>query len=88
MHLDFVVAAANLRAFMFGIPQCRNVAKILPILQTVTVPVFKPRTGVRIEVTEAETQARSTSSMTDASRVTEIRAALSNVGMHFTIMRP
>ncbi|TPP55713.1 Ubiquitin activating enzyme [Fasciola gigantica] len=79
MHLDFVMAAANLRAFMFGIPQCRNISKLIPMIEAVNIPVFKPRTGVRIEVTETEAQARSAASMTDASRVTEIRSALSDV---------
>ncbi|VDP72294.1 unnamed protein product [Echinostoma caproni] len=80
MHLDFVLAAANLRAFMFGIDQCRNIPKIIPMIEAVHVPEFKPRTGVRIEVTEAEAQARSSVPIADASRVTEIRSALSNIG--------
>ncbi|CAL8105724.1 unnamed protein product [Calicophoron daubneyi] len=75
-HVDFVLAAANLRAFAFGIPQCRNVMKIIPMIQSVPVPPFKPRAGVRIEVTEAESQARPTASTADETRLKEVREAL------------
>lgn len=78
-HLDFILAAANLGVFMAGIPPPGNVAKILPIIETVIAAAFKPRTGVRTEVTEAKTQAMSTFWMSEAFRVEEICAAVSNV---------
>ncbi|KAF8564270.1 hypothetical protein P879_09148 [Paragonimus westermani] len=79
-HVDFVLAAANLRAFAFGIPQCRNVMKVIPMIQAVTVPPFKPRTGVRIEVTEAEAQARASAPIADASQLDKLRNTLLNLG--------
>ncbi|KAF6780064.1 hypothetical protein AHF37_00432 [Paragonimus kellicotti] len=79
-HVDFVLAAANLRAFAFGIPQCRNVMKVIPMIQAVTVPPFKPRTGVRIEVTEAEAQARASAPIADAAQLDKLRNTLLNLG--------
>ncbi|TGZ62433.1 hypothetical protein CRM22_007448 [Opisthorchis felineus] len=78
-HLDFVVAAANLRAYVFGIPQCRNLTKIVPMILSVPVPPFKPRTGVRIDVTEAEAQSRLTVPAADAARLDDLRGALASV---------
>lgn len=79
MHVDFVFAAANLRAFAFGIPQCQNMMKIIPMIQNVSVPPFKPSTGVRIDVTEAEAQARAAAPITDTARLEELRTVLSTV---------
>ena len=44
-HLDFIVAAANLRAFNFSIPANRNRDFIKGHVSKVTVPPFKPRSG-------------------------------------------
>ncbi|CAH8485598.1 unnamed protein product [Dicrocoelium dendriticum] len=79
-HVDFIVAAANLRAFAFGIPPCRNMGKLIPIIQSVPVPPFKPRTGVRIDVTDTEAQARS-APVADATRLEEIRNTLASSGV-------
>lgn len=54
LHLDFVLAAANLRAKMFGLPECRDMSVIKDALQDVMVPEFVPQQGVKIQVTEAE----------------------------------
>ena len=58
MHMDYVVAAANLRANLYGIPQNRDYSAIARMLDDVKVPEFTPRAGVKIEVTEAEVTAR------------------------------
>jgi len=55
-HVDFVVAAANLRAYMFGLKENRNQEEILDMLKSVQVPVFTPKAGVKIAVTEAEAE--------------------------------
>nr|CDS33642.1 ubiquitin modifier activating enzyme 1 [Hymenolepis microstoma] len=57
-HLDFIVSAANLRAFMFGIPECRDASLIAKKAAMVKVPEFVPRSGVTIEVTDAEMASR------------------------------
>ena len=57
MHLEYVVAAANLRSNLYGIPQNRDYVAIARMLDDVKVPDFTPRSGVKIEVTEAEVSA-------------------------------
>ena len=52
--MDYIVAGANLRANLFGIPQNRDYAAIESMVMAVKVPEFTPRSGVKIEVTEAE----------------------------------
>lgn len=54
LHMDFIEAAANLRAEVYGLPQNKNRKQITAILSTVNVPEFKPRSGVKIAVTEAQ----------------------------------
>lgn len=53
-HLDFIVSGANLRAFMFGLPECRDADVIAKKVLAVQVPEFVPRSGVTIEVSDAE----------------------------------
>ncbi|RMX55708.1 hypothetical protein pdam_00019099 [Pocillopora damicornis] len=53
-HMDYVVAAANLRAFMFGIKGSRDQKLVLDSLKTVKVPTFEPKSGVKISVTDEE----------------------------------
>ncbi|KAH8300140.1 hypothetical protein KR044_010469, partial [Drosophila immigrans] len=53
MHLDYIYAAANLRAGVYGIPQVRDRQKVAELVQQVNVPEFKPRSGVKIETNEA-----------------------------------
>jgi len=65
MHMDFIMAAANLRAEIYGIGQNKNQAEIISILAEVNVPVFVPQSGVKIAVTDSEAQAQSDASMTD-----------------------
>merc|ERR1719249_644166 len=51
LHLDYVVAGANLRAFNYGLPPNRDRAWIKSIVEGVTVPTFVPKSGVKIAVT-------------------------------------
>ena len=57
-HLDYVFSAANLRAEMYGIKQNRNRAAVKEMVAKVVVPEFTPKSGVRIDVTDAEANAR------------------------------
>lgn len=56
MHLDFVIATANLHAFNFGIKGSRDKALILKALKNIEVPEFVPKSGVKISVTDQEAQ--------------------------------
>lgn len=54
LHIDFVVAAANLQATMYGLRGCADRAAFTPVLHNMTVPAFKPKEGVKIAVSDSE----------------------------------
>ena len=54
MHLNFVVAAANLRAFNYGLKGEIDPAYFKKVLADVIVPEFTPKQGVKIQVNENE----------------------------------
>lgn len=54
VHLSFINAAANLRAFNFGIKGTADVETIKQCVGSVNVPEFVPRSGVKIQVNENE----------------------------------
>ncbi len=56
--MDFVVAAANLRASIYGIEGTRDVQAIRDIVAGVKVAPFVPRENVRIAANEAEAEAQ------------------------------
>lgn len=56
LHMDFVVSAANLYAFNVGIQGTRDRNVVRSSLEKVDVPVFAPKSGVKISVTEQEAQ--------------------------------
>jgi ubiquitin-activating enzyme E1 len=57
LHLDFIMAAANLRAESFGIPGNRDCQEVRELVANVSVPAFEPRAGVKIATSEEEAQA-------------------------------
>uniref|UniRef100_A0A8C9MQP3 E1 ubiquitin-activating enzyme n=1 Tax=Serinus canaria TaxID=9135 RepID=A0A8C9MQP3_SERCA len=56
LHLDYVVAAANLFAQSYGIAGSRDRAAVAELLRHVRVPPFAPKAGVRIHVSDQELQ--------------------------------
>ncbi|XP_063997307.1 ubiquitin-like modifier-activating enzyme 1, partial [Pogoniulus pusillus] len=56
LHLDYVVAAANLYAQSYGIAGSRDRAAVAQLLRQVRVPSFTPRPGVRIHTSDQELQ--------------------------------
>jgi len=48
VHIDFIIAAANLRAFNYGLKGATDRAFIKKVLDSVMVPEFVPRSGVKI----------------------------------------
>ncbi|XP_064220703.1 ubiquitin-like modifier-activating enzyme 1 [Aotus nancymaae] len=74
LHLDYVMAAANLFAQTYGLIGSRDRAAVGTLLQSVHVPEFIPKSGVQIHVSDQELQ--STSASVDDSRVEELKATL------------
>ncbi|KAF9387292.1 SPS-sensor component ptr3 [Podila verticillata] len=54
-HMEFIIAAANLHAFNYGLKGETNPEVFRHVLASVVVPDFKPKSGVKIQVTESET---------------------------------
>lgn len=59
--MDYVLAAANLFAQMYGLPGSTDRAGLVKILQEVKVPTFTPRSGVKIHVSDQELQSSNSS---------------------------
>lgn len=87
MHLDYIYAAANLKAQVYGMPQVRDRQKVAELLAKVEVPEFKPKSNVNIAVTDAAMQAEHNNGEgLDESRVQSIISQLTNLGkIDFTI---
>ncbi|PZC85867.1 ubiquitin-like modifier-activating enzyme 1 [Helicoverpa armigera] len=56
LHLDYVVAAANLRAHVYGMAPCVDRERIAKVAASIQVPDFSPKSGVKIAVTDAQLQ--------------------------------
>ncbi|KAG0581190.1 hypothetical protein KC19_4G230900 [Ceratodon purpureus] len=54
LHLDFIMAAANLQATVYGLKGCQDRAIFIDLVQRVAVPPFQPKEGVKIAVTDNE----------------------------------
>ncbi|XP_060520224.1 ubiquitin-like modifier-activating enzyme 1 [Cylas formicarius] len=74
LHLDYVVAAANLKAQVYGIPTDRNRVYVAEVASQVEVPKFVPKSGVKIAVTDSQMAANGNN--VDMDRVAQIRAEL------------
>lgn len=55
--MDYIVAGAILRAQLYSVPAVNDRAAIKEMVMKVKVPVFTPKSGVKIDVTEAEANA-------------------------------
>lgn len=53
-HMDFIVSAANLRANIYGIQQNRDYETNTEMVKTVVVPIFEPKSGVKIPINDTE----------------------------------
>ncbi|EPY75682.1 ubiquitin-like modifier-activating enzyme 1 Y-like protein [Camelus ferus] len=74
LHLDYVMAAANLFAQTYGLLGSQDRAAVATLLQSVQVPEFTPKSGVKIHVSDQELQSANAS--VDDSRLEELKATL------------
>ena len=54
LHLDFIMATANLHAYNYGLKGERDPQLFFKTLQSIKVPEFSPKQGVKIAVVESE----------------------------------
>ncbi|KAL5288734.1 UBA1 family protein [Megaselia abdita] len=84
LHLDYIYAAANLKAQVYGMPQLRDRNAIAQLVSQVEVPEFKPRSGVKIETNESAAAAAANNHHNDddmdQNRVDNIITDLKNLG--------
>ncbi|KAL1311852.1 hypothetical protein AAFC00_001926 [Neodothiora populina] len=66
-HFTFVLAAANLHAFNYNIPQkqLKDKNEIISVLDNMIVPDFKPDPGVKIQANDSDPDPNSASGPTD-----------------------
>jgi ubiquitin-activating enzyme E1 len=62
LHMQFIVAAANMRAMVFGIPPQHMEEVFFEVLEGVSVPSFSPSDGVSIPTSDEESKQGSSSS--------------------------
>ncbi|KAM9409596.1 ubiquitin-like modifier-activating enzyme 1 [Pholidichthys leucotaenia] len=77
-HIEYVMAAANLYGQIYGIEGTRDCASIRKILEKVQVPLFTPKSSVKIHVTDKEMQEDKERGSDDAekARLEELKAKL------------
>ncbi|MCL4142068.1 UNVERIFIED_CONTAM: hypothetical protein GTU68_057636 [Idotea baltica] len=74
LHLDYVVAAANLKAEVYGLPACRDREKVFAMVSKIHIPDFVPRSGIKIAITDAEAEAQS--NQVDSDRIVSLQEAI------------
>eukprot|EP00850_Spirogloea_muscicola_P006022 SM000028S10116 [mRNA] locus=s28:400396:407415:- [translate_table: standard] len=74
-HMDFIVAAANLQATVYGLRGCKDRTIFAHFLSTVVVPPFEPKDGVRIAVTDAEDRGLQQKAALDGKEVVDAKEA-------------
>jgi ubiquitin-activating enzyme E1 len=75
LHLDFVIAAANLHAFNYGLKGEKDIVTFKKVANSVIVPEFVPKAGVKIAVLESEA-AQQRPGDVDASELEKVIVAL------------
>lgn len=70
-HLSFVISAANLRAFIYGLKGTNDESYYRKVADAVEVPQFTPRSGIQIQVNENEADPEAAAGNQDASTIIE-----------------
>lgn len=80
IHLEYIVAGANLHAFNYGLRGETDPAYFHKTLAHVIVPEFTPKSNVKIQVNENENAAQPAPSSGESSDLTELVSSLPSPG--------
>eukprot|EP00128_Syssomonas_multiformis_P002420 Colp12_sorted_trinity150504_noHs@8955 len=75
LHMDFVIASANLHAVNYGLNGHTDRAVFAKVIENMMIPEFVPKSGVKIQVNENEA-AQNNAAQPDAGKVETILAEL------------
>ncbi|XP_072747633.1 ubiquitin-like modifier-activating enzyme 1 [Anoplolepis gracilipes] len=79
LHMDYIVAGANLKAKVYGIPINRDREEVAEILVIVKVPEFTPKSGVKIAETDSQVQVSNGSGNIDHERLAQLQEELPKI---------
>jgi ubiquitin-activating enzyme E1 len=79
LHMDYIIAAANLKAAVYGVPVNTNREEIMKIISIVEVPKFTPKSGVKIAETDSQVQVSNGNGNIDHERLTQLQADLPKI---------
>ncbi|XP_046622814.1 ubiquitin-like modifier-activating enzyme 1 [Neodiprion virginianus] len=89
LHLDYIIATANLKAAVYGIRQIRNRNDIASIVSQIKVPDFVPKSGVKIAETDSQVQVSNGSGNVDHDRLNQLQEELANAqGLDGLVIHP
>jgi ubiquitin-activating enzyme E1 len=74
--MDYIVSAANLHAFNYGLKGELDRDYFVKVLSTVVVPEFSPKSGVKIHANEKEAAAASANQVSDNDQIDRIVKSL------------
>ena len=75
-YFDYVFTAANLKAEMYGVAQCRDKKRVAELVAGVDVPAFKPKQGIKIHTNDSEAQSAMNSANFEQDQLDSIVAEL------------
>ncbi|XP_012269545.2 ubiquitin-like modifier-activating enzyme 1 [Athalia rosae] len=78
VNLDYIIAAANLKAAVYGIPPIKDDNLIALLSSRVRVPEFTPKSGVKIAETDSQVQVSDGSGNLDHDRLNQLLEELAN----------
>jgi ubiquitin-activating enzyme E1 len=53
-HLDYLIAAANLHAYNYGLKGDRDPALFQKVVSSMEIPEFAPKSGIKIQIRDEE----------------------------------